>query len=176
MSPAVRVDAVTPEIAAVFALLLAAIGVAGVVVPVLPGSLTVGAGLLVWALFGGSSWGWVTFGGGAVMLAVGATASWVLTGRSLRRREIPQWPVVVGVVAGIAGMFLLPALGFVVGFVVGVLASEVARLRDLRAAWETSWAMIKAVGIGMLVELGCAATASGILAISVFLRFVGGSS
>ena len=65
---------VTPELAAVLALLLAAVGVVGILLPVLPGSLTVGAGLLVWALFGGSSWGWVTFGGGAVILAVGATA------------------------------------------------------------------------------------------------------
>lgn len=159
------------ELVAVLAVVLAVVGVVGIVMPVWPGSLTVGAALLVWAIWGGSPWGWVAFGLGAVLLVAGATASWVLTGRSLKQRQIPQWPVVVGLVAGVAGMFVLPALGFVIGFVVGVLVSEFARVRDVALAWGTSWAMIKAVGLGMLVELGCAVTACGVLATSVFTRF-----
>lgn len=139
--------------------------------PVWPGSLTVAAALLLWAVLGGSPWGWVAFGLGAVLLAVGAAASWFLTGRSLKERQIPQWPIVVGLLAGVVGMFVLPALGFVIGFVIGVLASELTRLRDVRQAWDTSWAAIKAVGAGMLIELACAVTACGLLAASVITTF-----
>ena len=159
------------ELVAVIAVVLAVVGTAGIVVPVLPGSLTVAAALLVWAIWGGSPWGWIAFGVGLTLLAVGGSASWFLTGRTLARREIPQWPIIVGVVAGVVGLFLLPGLGFVIGFVLGVVASEFARVRDVRQAVATSWHMVKAVGLGMLVELGCAVLALSVLAASVITRF-----
>ncbi len=166
-------EAVTQDVlAAVAALALALLGVVGIVMPVLPGSLTVAAALLVWALWGGSPWGWVAFGVGAVLVAVGASASWVLTGRKLRERRIPQWPIVVGLVAGVVGMFVLPVLGFLVGFVVGLLLGEYIRVRNLRAAVETSWAMVKAVGAGILVELTCGLAAVAVLGASVGTHFV----
>ena len=162
----------TPELAAALAIVLATVGALGIVVPVLPGSITVAAALLVWALWGGSPWGWVAVGVGVVLVAAGAASSWVLTGRTLKRRDIPQWPVVVGLVAGVVGLFLLPGLGFVLGFLVGVVVSEFARVRDLRVALATSWHMVKAIGVGVLVELACGLVACSVLAASIITRFV----
>lgn len=153
--------------AAVVAVLACLIGLTGIVIPVLPGSITVGAGLLVWAIWGASSWGWWAFGVGAVFLAVGATSGLVLTKRGLDRKEIPTWPILVGLLGGIIGTFLLPALGLVIGFVAGLLLAEYLRVKDFKLALDTSWVAIKSVGIGMIIELGCAMLATSLLTVSI---------
>jgi len=159
-------------VAAVVAALLAGVGVLGIVVPVLPGSLTIIGALLVWAWWGSSPWGWVAFGVGAVLVVAGMLASWVLTRRDLKARAIPQWPVLVGVGAGIVGMFVLPGFGLVLGFVAGLLLSEYARVRDWRAAVDTSWVAVRAIGVGMLVELACGLLAASVLAASILTAFL----
>lgn len=154
-------------IAAITAVVLALVGLAGIVFPVLPGSILIGAGALAWAIWGTSSWGWVAFGVAAVLLAVGGISSWLLTGKSLQQRQVPKWPITVGLLLGIVGMFLLPGFGLPIGFVLGLLLAEWYRVRDFRKAAATSWETVKALGVGILVELGCAMLAVAVLAVSV---------
>ncbi len=161
-------------IAAVIAVALTMVGVLGIVIPVLPGSLTILGALLVWGLWGDSTWGWLAFGLGAAFVAVGMASSWILTGRALKQREIPQWPVIVGLVAGVLGMFVLPGLGFILGFIAGVMISEYLRVRDFGTAVTTSWAMVKAVGVGILVELTCGLIAATVLALGIISHFTVG--
>lgn len=155
-------------IAAIAAVVLALIGLAGIVFPVLPGSIMVGIGALAWAIWGASGWGWIAFGVAAVLLIIGALSSLWLTGASLQRNEVPKWPVTVGILLGIAGMFVLPGFGLPIGFALGLLLAEWFRMRDLRKALTTSWATLKALGLGILVEFGCAMLATGVLAVSIF--------
>lgn len=102
----------------------------------------------------------MAFGIAAVLLLIGAVSSWLLTGRPLQQREVPKWPVVVGVVAGV---FVLPGFGLPVGFALGLLLAEWYRLRAFRKAVATSWATLKALGPGTLVELSCAMVAVALL-------------
>lgn len=154
-------------IAALAAGILALVGLAGIIVPVLPGSLTIGVGALVWAIWGASPWGWVAFGIALVLVIIGALSSYLLTGRSLQKQQVPQWPVVVALVAGIVGLFVLPGLGLPIGFILGLLVAEWFRLRDIRKAVATSWATLKALGLGILVELACAMVAVVVLGASI---------
>lgn len=161
------------ELVALLSVVLAVVGVVGVVVPVLPGSIAVASGLLVWALFGGSPYGWFVFVAGAALVAVGATAQYLITGRTLKRREIPSRSVVVGLIAGVVGLFVIPFLGLPIGFVAGLLLMEYARVRELRQALATSWVALTSVGLGMLVELGCALAASAVLLVGVLTTLLG---
>ncbi|MFP5415777.1 MAG: DUF456 domain-containing protein [Actinomycetes bacterium] len=161
------------ELIAIISVVLSIIGVCGIVVPVLPGSITIAAGLLVWALFGGSPWGWWVFAIGLVLLACGSAAQYLITGRRLKAREIPNRSVMVGLVAGVIGMFVIPFLGLVIGFTLGLLLSEYFRVRDLKTAASTSWAALKSVGVGMLVELSCALAAAAVLLGGILLQFFG---
>lgn len=154
-------------ITATAAVLLALVGLVGIIVPVLPGSILVGVGALVWAFWGGSSWGWVAFAVAALLLVVGAGSSLLLTGRSLQRRQVPKWPVTVGIVVGIVGMFWLPGFGLPIGFALGLLLAEWVRMRDFRQAAVTSWETIKSLGVGILIEFGCAMLATSVLAVSI---------
>lgn len=151
-------------IAAVAAAGLAMIGVVGIVVPVLPGSLAIAGGLLVWAIWGGSSWGWAVFGIGAVLVLAGMSAQYLLTGRTLKAKEIPSRSVVAGLVCGVVGLFVVPFFGLPLGFLAGLLLSEYLRVRDLNTAASTSWTALKSVGAGLLVELACGLLAAAVLA------------
>ncbi len=157
---------------AVIACLLCAIGVAGIIVPVLPGSLAVIVALLFWAVFGTAPWPWLWFALGAAFAIAGMAASAVLTGRNLAKRGIPQWPVAVSLVVGVIAGFVIPGFGLILGFVVSLLLIELARVKDLRGAVSTSWVAVKSVGLGMLVELGCALAATTVLTVSVFVAFL----
>lgn len=159
--------------AALVAISCAVVGVIGIVVPVLPGSITVGAGLLIWAVATNSWSSWVAFGVGAVLLIFGAVAGSLLTRRNLKQREIPTWPVIVGLALGVVGLFTIPVVGLPLGFVVGLLVAEMIRLRSPRDALGTSWVAVKSLGVGMLVELGCALGACFGLAASMAVIFFG---
>lgn len=154
-------------IAAVVAVLVSLVGLAGIVFPVLPGSIMVGVGALVWAIWGASGWGWVAFAVAAVLLIAGGLSSWFLTGKSLQKNEVPKWPVAAGFVLGIVGMFVLPGFGLPIGFAVGLLLAEWYRMRDLGKALKTSWETIKALGLGIVVEFGAAMLATAVLAVSI---------
>lgn len=99
------------ELIAALSITLVVVGVCGIVVPVLPGSLAILAGLLVWAIWGGSSFGWLVFGIGAVFVLAGSLAQYLITGRRLKEREIPSRSVIIGLVCGVIGLFVLPFLG-----------------------------------------------------------------
>lgn len=159
-------------IAAIIAGVLAIVGVIGIVVPVLPGSITIFVGMLVWAIWGGSGWSWGALIIGGIPLLIGMISGWILTKRGLDKREIPGWPIWVGVAAGIVGMFVLPVLGLPIGFVIGLIAAELVRLQDWRKALDTSWVAIKSLGIGMLIELTCAFFAIAVLTISMLGHFL----
>jgi uncharacterized protein YqgC (DUF456 family) len=146
------------------------VGVAGTVIPVLPGSVLIGFSLLAWAIWGGAGTaGWVVFAIGLVFVLAGMAASAVLTGRKLRQHRIPNRSVAIGVVAGVAGMFIIPVVGLFVGFAAGLLLSEFGRTRNFRMATASSWAALKATGLGILVEFGLACLAASTWVIGLWI-------
>ncbi len=151
--------------------LLIVVGVIGVVVPVLPGSLLIAAALLVWAFTIQSVTGWVIFATGAVLVTAGMLASAVLTGRRLKHRKIPNRSILVGLAFAVAGLFLIPVVGLFVGFAAGLLVAEFTRQRDFQAAVSSSWAALKATGLGILVECGLACLAASVWVIGVWIHF-----
>lgn len=151
------------------------VGVAGTVIPVLPGSFLIGLSLLAWAIWGGEGTiGWVVFGIGMIFVLAGMAASAVLAGRKLKQHRIPNRSVAAGIVLGIAGMFLIPVVGLFVGFAAGLLLSELHRTRNLGIALTTSWAALKATGLGILVEFGLACLAASTWVIGVWVGAASG--
>lgn len=159
-------------IATLVAVVLLAVGCIGIIVPVLPGSITVIIGLIIWAVVVREPEGWVALGVGVPLAIAGLSASWVLTGARMRQRQIPNSSLVYGVVAGVIGMFVIPVVGLFLGFAAGLLLSETYRQRDLRMALDSSWVALKAMGLGIAIELGCALLASAVFVICAVTLFV----
>jgi uncharacterized protein YqgC (DUF456 family) len=133
---------------------LVVVGIVGVILPVLPGLLLIWAAGLWWAIGdGGGAGHWFVFAVMSVLLVGGLSAKYVLPAKATSDGGARFGTLAIGVVGAVAGFFLIPVLGVLVGFVVGVYLAEFARLRDARAAWRSTRTVLVAIGIGLLVEL-----------------------
>ena len=139
-----------------------AIGLVGILVPVLPGTLLILAAILVWAAQVGGATAWLVAATAVALLAVGTVVKYVVPGRRLKVSGIPASTQWVGALGAVVGFFVVPVVGLFLGFVVGVYAAEHRRL-GARLAWPSTRAALGAVGLALLIEL-----AAGVLAASVW--------
>lgn len=130
---------------------LIAVGIAGIVVPVLPGTILVLGAMLVWATEVGTSGAWITFAIAATFLVIGAVVKYALPGRRLKEAGVPRSTLMFGALLGFVGFFVVPVVGLVAGFVLGVYVAERRRL-GAAAAWPATKHALKAVGVSILVE------------------------
>jgi uncharacterized protein YqgC (DUF456 family) len=137
-----------------------AVGLVGIVVPVLPGSLLILAAVLVWALEVASPAAWVVFSLVTLLLVVGSIVKYAVPGRRLRLDGVPNRTLLAGGVLGVVGFFVIPLVGLVVGFVAGVYLAEVQRVGG-RAALGSTLAALRAVGVSLLIELTAGLAAAG---------------
>jgi uncharacterized protein len=140
---------------ALFALVMA-VGLAGTIVPLLPGLLLIwGAAVAYGVLAGFGVVGAVALVVITALLVVGMSAQYVLAHRSGAAAGAPRSTLMLGALAGVIGFFVVPIVGFFVGAALGVLVAEHARLGMWDAAWRSTRAVIRGFGIGMLVEIAC---------------------
>ncbi|HEY0637362.1 MAG TPA: DUF456 domain-containing protein [Pseudonocardiaceae bacterium] len=144
--------------------LIMCVGLVGVIFPVLPGLLLVAGAGLAWAIMADGATPWVVFAVMMAALVAGTIAKYVLPGKSLKQAGAPTSTLVLGGIGAVAGFFLIPVVGLLVGAVLGVYLGELRRLSDNKAAWRSTWITAKAVGAGILIEL-----AAGMLAVLIWL-------
>jgi uncharacterized protein YqgC (DUF456 family) len=145
-----------------------AVGLAGVLVPVLPGSLLVAAAIAVWAIERADATAWAVAAVALLFLVTGTVVKYLVPGRRLQRAGVPTRALVAGGVVGIVGFFVVPVVGLPLGFVLGVYLSEWRRLGH-RDAWPATVHTLKAVGLGILIELGFGILAAVTWAVGVVL-------
>lgn len=153
----------------VLAALLVAVGVAGLVIPVLPGLALTVLGMLIWAASTGGTTAWVVFGIAAVVAVIGWVVQYVVPGRRMKAAGVPTRTLLVGAVCAIIGFFVIPVLGLFVGFVLGVLLAEYARQRDLGAAWRQTVVALKGVLLSIGIELLAATTIAVLFVIGLLV-------
>lgn len=153
-------------IPSVVASLVILLGLAGIIVPVLPGTILIGAAIVGWAAFTGGEAAWVAAGIAAALLVIGALVKFAVPHRRLRDVGVPTSTIVIGGILGILGFFAIPVIGLFLGFVGGVWLAEARRL-GVRNARPSTKSAIGAVGLSILIEL-----AFGLLATVVFLAGV----
>jgi uncharacterized protein YqgC (DUF456 family) len=137
-----------------------AIGLIGILVPLVPGSILVFAAIAVWAYLEGTTVGWITLGVAAVILAAALLVKYLWPMKRMRNADVRTVSLMVGGAFGIVGFFVVPVLGLVIGFVVGVYVAEVAQRHDNRLAWASTVHAIKGVALSVGVELAGALLAT----------------
>jgi uncharacterized protein len=137
------------------------VGLVGIVVPILPGTILILGAVLVWTVSEGSGTAWTVFAVVTTLLVLGAAVKYVIPGRGLRASGVPNRTLLLGGALGIAGFFVVPVVGLFLGFVLGVYLAETRRVgRNL--AWPSTVAALKAVGLSILIELAAALLATGV--------------
>jgi uncharacterized protein len=146
-----------------------AVGLVGILVPVLPGMLLVYGAILVWAVVEHSLASWVTLG--IVTVVVGATTAikYMWPVRRMRAAEVATSTLLAGGVLGIVGFFVIPVVGLMIGFVLGVFLAELLRRKDYRRAWASTVHAVKGVALSMGVELAGALAAAVIWLLAVVI-------
>jgi uncharacterized protein YqgC (DUF456 family) len=130
-----------------------AIGLVGVLVPVLPGLFLVWGAIAVWAFEVGSTAGWVVLALATALLVGGTVVKYVVPGRRLREAGVPWASTAAGGVLGVVGFFVIPVVGLLIGFVLGIYLAERVRLRTHRLAWQSTKHALAAAGWSVLIEL-----------------------
>lgn len=138
-----------------------ATGIVGVVVPVLPGSLLAWGAILVWAIPVGSGTAWAVLAFATVAIGGAQIVKYLVPGRRLRDAGVPRRSIVVGVVLGVVGFFLIPIVGLFLGFPLGVYLEERRRLRRHEPAWRSTRHALHAIGLSIVIELVATALAAG---------------
>ena len=147
--------------------LLILLGLAGVVVPVLPGLLLVWAGVLVWFLDDRDTQRMAVLIAVTLVLALGTVVKYLVPGRRLREAGVPWGTMALGALLGIVGFFVVPVVGLLLGFVLGVWLGEMLRLGDSGTAWRSTRHALVAVGLSILIELAAGLVATAIWAAAV---------
>jgi uncharacterized protein len=142
---------------------LLVLGIAGIIVPIIPGLLLILGGLLWWAIDINTATGWVVFTVALAFLAVGTVVKYVVPGRRLKAAGVPRSTLLLGGLLGVVGFFVIPVVGLFIGFVLGVYVAERSRLGAAAAGPATREAL-KAVGLSIMIEL-----AASLLAVATWV-------
>ena len=140
-------------------------GVLGVVIPVLPGLLLCWLAVVLWTVLGDADGGrWVVFALATVVAIGGTVVKYLWPGQRLKSTGVPTTSLLAAGVLGIIGFFVVPVVGLVLGFILGLWAAERLRLGPGQA-WPSTKSALGAVGLSLLVEF---TAALGIAVIWVF--------
>ena len=128
--------------------LLMIVGLVGTVAPIIPGTILIFLGALLYAVVEGFQVvGWPTLVVLGILTIIATTAEIWASSVGAKVGGASGWSVVVGVVAGLVGFILFNFVGAIAGTVLGVLGSEIVRVGNLRHAlkagggWLVGWAL-----------------------------------
>ena len=144
-----------------------AVGVVGILVPLLPGTLLVWAAIAVWAVLERSTESWVVLGVVTALLGTGVAVKYLWPARRMRAADVGGRTLAAGAVLGIVGFFVIPIAGLLVGFVLGVYLAELVQRRDQRRAWASTVHAVKGVALSVGVELVAALLATAVWTVAV---------
>lgn len=150
--------------------LVMVVGLIGVAVPILPGLLLVLAAALWWTIAdGGGALRWTVFGLIAAVFVLGTVLKYLVPARRTSAAGAANRSMVIAVLLGVAGMFVIPIVGAPVGFVLGIYLSETQRLRSPGAAWSATKVAVKGVALSMLIEFLAGVAMFAIWLVGVFV-------
>jgi uncharacterized protein YqgC (DUF456 family) len=141
------------------------VGIAGTILPVIPGSLLIGGAIVLWAVVEGGAAAWATAAAACVVLAAGYVLTLWIPGRRMTAAGIPARTLVAGGLLGIVGLFVVPIVGLPLGFVLGVYLAERVRLPTHADAWPSTVEAMKGTGLSVLIGLIAAVIATGLWAV-----------
>lgn len=126
-------------------------GLAGLVIPVFPGLTVMWVATLVYAVSqqiaeAMTVWDWFLFALITILMVVGNIIDNIIIARHVRDKEVPWSSIILGFLAGlIASLFLTPIIG-IVASPAGLFLAEAYRLKDRKAAFESTRAWMTGWG------------------------------
>lgn len=137
-------------------LLAMLIGLIGIVLPVIPGTIIIFVAALIYALVEGFQIvGWPTLVVLGLLTIVATTADLWATSVGAKVGGASGWSVLVGLIGGLVGFVVFSLPGAILGAILGVLLTELIRVGDLKQAfkagggWALGWVLATVVQLGI---------------------------
>ncbi|MFJ3038852.1 MULTISPECIES: DUF456 domain-containing protein [Streptomyces] len=129
------------------------LGLCGVLLPGVPGSWLVWAGVLWWALKDPQPLSWAVLVGSTVVLLLSRAVRWALPTRRRRRDEAMRRLTAYAGAGAVLGFVLVPVLGAIPGFMGGIYLAERLRLGRHGEAMASLRTAMRQGGTDLLTEL-----------------------
>lgn len=162
-------DALAGDVWIVLPPLLIVVGLVGIVIPVLPGLVLVVAGMFVWALTENSPAGWVLLGLSVLVAATGFVLQYLVPGRRMKQQGVRTSTLLLALALAVVGFFVIPVIGAVVGFVLGIGLVETGRGASRREAWGRTQHAVVAIVQGWGIELAAALVVAGLYVVGLLV-------
>jgi len=147
------------------------IGLVGITLPVLPGSLLIFAAALFYAVLDGfQTVGWVTLVVLGLLAAVGTTADLWATSMGAKAGGASGWGILAGMLGGLVGLLFFSLPGSIIGALLGMFLVEVLRVKDWRKALKSGGGWLMGWLLSTILEL-----AIGLVMIAIFVWRVTGT-
>ncbi len=125
-------------------------GLAGTVLPALPGPELMWLGALAYGVFAGfGKWGPWLFALITLLTIASEVATFALGQAGAARQGASCLSIIVSAALGLVGMFVIPVLGALLGAMLGVFAVEYYRRRDWKEAWRATTGMLWGYGLSL---------------------------
>ncbi|MEE9413990.1 MAG: DUF456 domain-containing protein [Acidimicrobiales bacterium] len=132
-----------------------AIGLLGVLLPILPGILLIWVAALVYGLVVGfGPMGWLVMTIMTVGVVVSLVTSVVIPKQAAEESGATGTSQLAGLVGGVVGFFVIPVLGLPIGALLGILGAEYLRAGDFNSAWRATKGVARGFGKSAVVDLG----------------------
>jgi len=139
----------------VIASILFVLGLAGTLLPVLPGAPLIWLGMFIygfWVDFQGLSWQF--FLGQGLLVVVILAADYVASALGAKKYGGSPAAIWGSVAGGIIGIMAFGPLGLIIGVFLGALVPELATGKSLAGALATGWGTIIGLVTGTIIKLG----------------------
>ncbi len=153
------------DIALALAVVVMLLGLVGIVVPMLPGTILIFGAALVYAVLDGfQAVGWPTLAVLGVLTLVATTADIWATSVGAKAGGASGWSVVAGLAGGLVGMLVLSLPGAIIGAVLAVLLVEVRRVGDWGLAFKAGGGWLLGWLLSVVLQL-----VIGLVMIAIFV-------
>lgn len=137
------------------------VGLIGIVLPVIPGTIIIFASALLYALVEGfQTVGWPTLVVLGLLTIIATTADLWASSVGAKIGGASGWSILTGLLGGLLGFLVFSLPGAILGAILGVLLMELIRVGDLRKAfkagggWALGWILATivqlAIGLAMV--------------------------
>jgi hypothetical protein len=141
------------------------LGLVGLLFYIIPGLTIIWLAVLVYGIVVGFNvWSGIVFGIITLLMIGGSLIDNLFMGAQAKKTGA-SWPsIIVALVAGIAGTFILPPFGGLVFAAVGILVFEWIRKQDLKEGAKSAGGILKGCGLAVVTRFGIGALMIGLWA------------